>query len=43
MAEEDDMILDIGSAKLRSLPSCQSANTILWNGPVGVFATRAAN
>ncbi len=34
----DELILDIGPATARSLATLlQSAGTILWNGPVGVF------
>ncbi|MEN9526430.1 MAG: hypothetical protein RLY56_381 [Pseudomonadota bacterium] len=35
---DDELILDIGPATARSLATLlQSAGTILWNGPVGVF------
>jgi phosphoglycerate kinase len=36
--EADELILDIGPSTARSLATLlQSAGTILWNGPVGVF------
>ena len=36
--EPDEMILDIGPAAEKQLATVlQKANTILWNGPVGVF------
>lgn len=36
--EEDDMILDFGPNTMRSLcEDLQSAATIVWNGPIGVF------
>lgn len=36
--EEDDMILDIGPQTAKQLAKmCQSAGTVVWNGPVGVF------
>lgn len=39
---EDDMILDIGPQSAASLAEqLQSAGTILWNGPVGVFEFEA--
>lgn len=39
---EDDMILDIGPRSAASLAEqLQSAGTILWNGPVGVFEFEA--
>ncbi len=35
---KDDMILDIGPESAKSLAKIlESANTIIWNGPVGVF------
>lgn len=36
--EEDDLILDIGKKTAKTLAATlQSAGTIVWNGPVGVF------
>ena len=36
--EEDDLILDIGPETAQALAhQLQSAGTIVWNGPVGVF------
>ncbi|MGB0288326.1 phosphoglycerate kinase [Aequoribacter sp.] len=41
---EDDMILDIGPQSAASLAEqLQSAGTILWNGPVGVFEFEASS
>jgi phosphoglycerate kinase len=36
--EDDDMIFDIGPKSFNEISSClDNANTILWNGPLGVF------
>jgi phosphoglycerate kinase len=36
--EDDDMILDVGESFSNSIKQIiQSANTIIWNGPIGVF------
>ena len=36
--EDDDMIFDIGPKSFNEISSCLgNANTILWNGPLGVF------
>ena len=34
---EDDMILDIGPKSAAAGRAAQTAGTVVWNGPVGVF------